>query len=129
MPDRLSGRHFSLGRVLAELQRSDISYDRPTIARLNLRRVIRHGAESIGHHVEEISQRRLAQPLDVIGRRPAEPALWDHSVAIPEPGVTGGAINIEPFTAASQNFLANREGHEIAGRVAYFPRVKIRVGA
>ena len=35
----------------------------------NLRRVIRHGAEAVGHHVEEISQGRLAQALDVIRRR------------------------------------------------------------
>ena len=75
---RLSRRHIRHGRVLAQLQRPDVGHDAPAVARRNLRSVVGHDAEAVGHDVEEISQRRLAQPLDVVRRRLARKAARRH---------------------------------------------------
>ena len=55
--------------MLAQLQRAHIGHDGPTVARLDLRGVIRHGAQSIGDHIEEVSDGSLPQAIDVVGLR------------------------------------------------------------
>ena len=62
-PVPLGGRHVGERRVLAELQRADVGDDRPAILGLDLRRVVGHRAEPVGDHVEEVPDRRLAQPV------------------------------------------------------------------
>ena len=54
---------------LAELQRADVRGDRPAVGDRHLRRVVLHRAEAVGHHVEEVADRRVAQPLLVVRRR------------------------------------------------------------
>ena len=55
---RVAARHVGRRRVLAQLQRADVGDDRPAIARRDLRPVVRHRAEAVGHHVEEVADRR-----------------------------------------------------------------------
>src|ERR1035438_3023507 len=52
--------------VLAQLQRPDVGRDAPAVAGRNLRGIIEHDSESIGHYVVEISQRNFLQPGNVI---------------------------------------------------------------
>ena len=59
----------AVGGVLAELQRADVGDDRPAIARRRSARVVRHRAEAVGHHVEEVAGLRVAQPVVVERRR------------------------------------------------------------
>ena len=84
LPDRALPRSRSAGtsasvRVLAQLQRADVGGDRPAVARVDLRRVVRHRAEAVGDDVEEVADRRVAQPVVVIataagGSRAARPS-------------------------------------------------------
>src|SRR5689334_3468186 len=60
-------RHLVDGRVRSRLQRADVSSDRPAIGGPDLGRVVGHRAESIGDHVEEMSDRSL--PQAVVGKR------------------------------------------------------------
>src|SRR5258705_5442938 len=85
-------RHRS---ALAQMQCADVSDNPLAIRRLYLRRVIRHVAEPVGDHVKEIADRGIPQPFIVIGRRLAEPALWNHSASITERPVANRAIDIE----------------------------------
>ena len=48
-------------RVFAVLQRADIGDDGPAVARLNLRRVVQHGAIAVCDHVVKVSHRRIPQ--------------------------------------------------------------------
>ena len=54
--------------VLRQLQRTDVGGDRPAILGRDLRGVARHDAEAVGHDVEEVADRHLAQPLLVVAR-------------------------------------------------------------
>src|SRR5579862_753452 len=84
---RLFVSHFLLfGRgeigklgALAQLQRADIRGDAPAVFHRHLGGIAPHGAVAIGHYVEEVTGRRLAQPVDVIARGLLEPALHNHS--------------------------------------------------
>ena len=49
-------------RILAQLQRPDVRHDRPAVCRRHLRRVVRHRAIAVRHHVEEVAQRSSLQP-------------------------------------------------------------------
>jgi len=123
----LSWRNVTRSCILAQLQRPDVGRDAPAIARRNLRTVFRHDAEAVGHDVEEISDWRLAQTLDVIRRRTAESARGDKSITIPHASVTGRAIDIETFASACQDFGGRREGQIIARGVADLARIEIGV--
>jgi hypothetical protein len=91
----------ALAKVLSvQPERPDVGGDVPAISGGNLRSIIRHGAKPIRHHVEEVSQRRLAQSFRVIRRRPPVTALHDHSVSIPQLRMTRRAVNIEAFAAS-----------------------------
>src|SRR5215467_5980291 len=61
-------RNVRQGGVLAQLQRADVGGDRPAIARRDLRPVVRHRAETVGHDVVEMTDRDLAQAVDVVRR-------------------------------------------------------------
>ena len=74
VPETAAARRNFLSRgnvggagVLAQLQGADVGHDGPAVPGRNLRCVVGHGAEAVGDHVEEVSQRRLAQALDVVG--------------------------------------------------------------
>ena len=95
-------RHILDFGVLAELQNADVSGDAPPIVRLNARRIAGHGAEAVGHHVKKMSHRRFDQLVGVIGRRLAEAAPHDHSVAVADPAVARRAVDVEALLAAQQ---------------------------
>src|SRR5437660_5765156 len=83
-----------VGRLLAQLQRANISNDSPAVLNRNLRRVCRHRSPTIGHYVEEVSHRRLAQAILVIVRRRrfVEPTAGDDSISIAGLAVTNGTV-------------------------------------
>ena len=68
-------------RVLAELQRADVGHDVPPVARRDLRPVVRHAAEAVRHHVEEVARLDLPQAIDVERRRLRVAALHDQPLA------------------------------------------------
>ena len=84
----------------------DVGHNRPAISRRNLRCIVRHGAEAVGHHVEEISQRRFAQALDVIRRRARKPRARNHAVAVAHTRVAGRAINVEALAVPARSSSA-----------------------
>src|SRR5262249_16937571 len=83
-----------------------------------------------GHDVEEISQRSLAQPLDVVRRRLAgKSARGDETVAVAQLRVTRRAVDVEAILPTRQNLLGSGKGQEVAGCVANLAAVKISVFA
>src|SRR5437588_12730461 len=99
-------------RMLAQLQRAEVGDEAPTIARRNLRRVVGHDAEALGHDVEDVAHRRLLQALDVEGGRfTRESAGGNVAVAVPQSRMARRAINIEPATAALEIIFGNRKWH------------------
>jgi len=98
--------------MLTQLQRADVGNDGPAIARGNLRSIIRHGPEAIGHDIVEITVGRLPQPVQVIGGRTTETSLDHHSVAVAESAVADTAKNVVPLGAALEQILGHgqREG-------------------
>ncbi len=59
---RRSAGTSSTPRV-GQLQRADVGGDRPAVLRRHLRRIVLHGAEAVGHDVEEVARWRVAQAL------------------------------------------------------------------
>ena len=121
-------RNVGGGGCLAQLQSADVGHNGPAILRRDLRRVVGHGTEAVGDHVEQISQRRLAQTLNVIRRRLAREATrWNHAVAIAHAGMTGSAINVVALLSAGQKFVGDRKGHVVSGIVADLSGIEIGV--
>src|SRR4051794_40514438 len=58
--DLFALRNFRKRRVLAQLQCADVSRDTPAIFYSDLRCIVRHGAEAVGHHAEKMSDRDVA---------------------------------------------------------------------
>ncbi len=56
-----------------------------------------------------------------------ETARRNEAVAVPDPRVTGSAINVEALAAPFENFFGHGKWHVVAGIVAGFPGVEIRV--
>ena len=102
------GRHVVDRRALAELQRADVGGDRPAVGHRHLRRVVLHRAEAVRHHVEEIADRRVAQPLVVERRRRPEAALHDHAVALARAAVARRAEHVEPLLPARHHLGGHR---------------------
>src|SRR5687768_17825300 len=55
----LTLRHVLQRRVLADLKRADIGYDRPAVAGLDLHGIARHRPKAVRHHVEEMARRSI----------------------------------------------------------------------
>jgi hypothetical protein len=74
----------------------------------DLGRIIRHGAQPVGDHIEKISYRGLSQTVDVVRLRGRmiESALHDHAFTVAQAIVAGGAVDIEPFLSAFEDTLA-----------------------
>ena len=82
----------------------------------------------VGNGVKQISQRRLAQTIGVIGRRFArESTRRNHAIAVTHPRMAGSAINVVALLSSPQQFFGNREGHVISGTVANLSGVEITV--
>ena len=73
---------------------------------------------------------RTPKPLDVEGRRIAsKPARRDETIAIAHPRVARRAKHVVLVPAAHQDFMSNREWHEVARIAANLTRIKVCVGA
>src|SRR3984885_6022005 len=106
-------RDVALLRILAQLQCTDVRGDSPAVRRRHLRGVVRHGAVSVGDHIEIVAQ-RLCQPLGIVevaGRLVA--ALDDHARAVAHTRVTRRAVGIELFLAALQDRQSGGEGQRV----------------
>src|SRR3954470_12144476 len=104
---RVPSGHIRSGRVLAQLQRTNIGNDRPSIARRDLRLVIRHHPEPVGDDVEEIAHIRLPQPVDVVRRRVPIGALHPQAVAAAGAVVARTAVDVETLLPAVQHRLVD----------------------
>src|SRR5207249_1852330 len=103
------GRHVGHGRVLRELQRANVGDDRPAILRADLRRVVGHYGEAVRHHLKEMADRGVAEPVLVEGQRAPIAAPNDHAVADSRPAVARRAVDVEPLAPARHHLLVDRE--------------------
>src|SRR5687767_7984866 len=87
--------HVGQARVLTELQRTDVGHDGPAVGHRNLLRVVGHGAEAVGDHVEEVPRRLLAHAVLVEGGRRFVAAPYDYTVAAAQEAVAGCAVDLE----------------------------------
>src|SRR5437879_2409247 len=100
-------------RHLAQLQRTNIGNDGPAILRRHLRRVTRHRAPTVRHHVEEMSHWRLAQTIVVIRRRKTEAPPDNHAIAVAGHAVTYPAEDLIALLAAIDRLSRDRRGKSI----------------
>src|SRR5262245_4525424 len=103
--------------ILAKLQRANISGNRPAVFGPDLLPVVGHHAKAVGHDVEEMADRRLAQTLDVHGRRRAIAAPHDHSLSGADAIMTGGTKNIVALPSSRKH----GKGHGKGKRIDEFP--------
>ena len=64
-----------------------------------------------------MSDRRTAKAIDVVRRRPLEPAGWDHAIAVADPAVAGNAVDVELRLALFDELLVQfhwQVGYELA---------------
>src|SRR5450432_2498362 len=119
-PGALIGRHVGERGVLTALQYANVGDNGPAVTRLDLRRVILHGAETVRNDIVEITYRHGAQAIDVVRRRPAHAALDDHAQARAQTVVTRRAENIETLAAALEDFTRDGQWESRNGIVALF---------
>src|SRR5439155_8516153 len=72
-------------------------------------RVRIHDAITLGDDIEEVTHRRLAQPIDVIGRRHRITPLDDHAIAIAGAPMTNRAVDLKPLATSLQYLAGNGE--------------------
>ena len=121
--------NIALWRILAQLQRADVSRDTPSVARGNLRRVVWHDAIAIRIDVEQIPDGDFAQTVNVKRRRTPEPARGNEAIAVANASVTGRAVDVVTLASSFKNINGHRERHVVARIVADFPSVKVSVFA
>src|SRR5208283_2892474 len=108
--------------------RPDVGRNTPAIAHRDLRGIIQHDAESVGRYVEEVTDRSLLQPRDVIGRRLArESARRDDTVPVTYERVAGRAVNVVTFAPTLQHFPCDRERHVFAVVVSDLAGIEVVV--
>src|SRR5258708_6708831 len=95
-------RSFGDRSAPRKLQRADIGDDRPAVMGIDPIRIGIHNAVTFRDGVVEMRRGRSEQAIDVVGRRLRKPVRNDHAVAIAGEPVTGRAIDVEAFTAASE---------------------------
>src|SRR5262244_1805810 len=96
---------FGYGRVLAELQGTDVGRDSPAVLRRYLLLVCRHGAIARAHDDEKMAYRRLAQTGNMERRWMRVPPLHDHAMPRPHVIVTRGTIDVVPFSSTRQQLV------------------------
>ena len=123
------GRHIPQRHILAQLQRPDIRDDRPSVPHVDLSRIVRHGAKTVGYHIKEMTDASLFQAIDVERRRLPESPLDHHPFAVSEPPVTDRAKDIEPFASSVQNLACDRKRERIDKNGALGRNRRLRVDA
>src|SRR5437667_4673626 len=101
---------------MTELKRANVRGYRPTIVRRNSFGVGIHNAIALCDNVEEMANWRLAQPIDVVGRRHRKTALDDHPIALAGAAMTDGTVDFESLAPALESFACDRNrecGHEV----------------
>ena len=118
---------------LAQLQSADVSRNRPAIRWSQLRRVIGHGAVTVGHYIKVVRDglREAHLVVQVSGRLVA--ALHNFAFTVAYARVAGSAVNIEPLLAALKHFHRDRERHHVllfavAICAQYYAGVEVAVG-
>src|SRR5438105_4614290 len=84
---------------MAQLQRADVSADRPSIGRFNPAGIGVHDTVAVGDHIVKMSDRRVAQTIEMKRRWPRKTALDNHAVPIAGCSVTNCAMNIEALAS------------------------------
>src|SRR5258708_5163529 len=102
---QIGGWNVLYGAAHAVLQRADVGGNAPAVVRSHTRGVARHGAKTIRHHVEKMSNRRVRQLGCEIGRRLPIASTHNHALAVAETAVAGGAVYIEALLAAQHVVL------------------------
>src|SRR5262249_17723584 len=95
-------RDIRYSRVLTQLQCPDVGSDRPAILRIDLRGVVEHRAEAIGHNVIEMAERYLLQAGLMVGRRMLQASLHDRAIAVTDAGMARSAIDVIALLTAEQ---------------------------
>jgi hypothetical protein len=104
--------------MLTELQGPDVGDDRPAIGRRDLRAIVRHHTEAVGHHVEEIAHRRRPQPGVVKRRGLPVAALHNHAAPASRGVVAGRAVDVEALLAALEHVRVDGDRQHVDRRLA-----------
>src|SRR4051812_1887536 len=89
---------------MAELQSADVRSDGPAVFRLDTRRVRVHDAIAIRDYVEKMSDRRIAQPRNMVGGRLWKTAQYYHPIPATCAVVAFGTHRVETFPTPGQQF-------------------------
>src|SRR5262245_34150797 len=95
--------------MLAHLQRSYISRNRPAVAHGNLPRVRRHGTVSLADDGKDATYRRRSQSWNVIRRRLRIAALDNLAVPCAQLVVTNDAIDRVAIPAVTNELLIHSD--------------------
>src|SRR5215471_7533003 len=95
-------------RILAELKRTNVGGDRPTISWFHLLGVRKHNSVTFTHHVVDVPHGRLSQAFYVIRGWCGKSTLHDHPIAFASATVAGCTVNIETFSATLEDLCTNR---------------------
>ena len=113
--------------MLAQLQSTNVGDNGPAVPRWYLRGVVLHRAKALGNHIEVIANWRLAQPIEVEGRRTAKSAAYDHTVAGAEAIVARRAVNIVALLSTRQHRTCHREREGVHKRCPRLTGVQRRI--
>src|SRR5947209_8266629 len=114
--------------MLAGLQGPQIGHDRPAILGRHLPRVRRHGAITFADDGEQAADRRLAQPRNVVRRRPRIAPLDDFAKPRAERIVANDAVNLIAVAAmADERFIDGKR--KLLDEIAVFVETPRAVAA
>src|SRR3569833_903245 len=94
--------------MLTELQSANVGHHRPAILGGQPVRVRIHDSVTLGHDIEEVAIRRLAQANEMIRRRRWEAPAYYVSIPVPQPAVTGHTVDIEAVLAPLEQLQCDR---------------------
>ena len=113
--------------MTAQLQRANVRGDRPTILDLDLRRVVGHRAETVGHDVEEMADRRRAQAIVEKRRRMPIASPDNHAVAKAGAAVAWRTVDVEALLAPRHQRRVTANGNTVASAPFTLPVYNKRV--
>ena len=97
-------RHCVCRRPLAHLKCANVGDDRPPVACVDLVCIWRHGAETVGDDVEELTWWRCAEFVRVKGCRwPAKTTARDHAITKTDVAVAWTAVDVETLLASMEH--------------------------
>src|SRR5205814_7361478 len=118
-------RHVGNCGVLAALQRTQISNDRPPISDNDVGPVSHHGVFTVSNRVENFAISHFADAIILQSNYGREPVLFGDSVACSRRAVTHRARDVETLLASQHQLALHFNRNTSAPSVPHFPRIII----